>query len=100
MLDGVAQTRLVLHLYNAFLRLALLEPIALLEMLIQALSREGQPSALWADARPDHAFTDAFHHAWGVDAADFHVETSPADPKMKPRALIAVDPLGLSAALR
>ena len=59
-IDGVAQARWVLHLYNAMLCVGLIDtPIVLLELLIESFGRAGA-SPIWASARPRAAFAASF----------------------------------------
>eukprot|EP01127_Copromyxa_protea_P020261 TRINITY_DN6745_c0_g1_i2.p1 TRINITY_DN6745_c0_g1~~TRINITY_DN6745_c0_g1_i2.p1 ORF type:complete len:790 (-),score=94.38 TRINITY_DN6745_c0_g1_i2:17-2386(-) len=64
-IDGLGQTRIVLHLYNAFRHVKLIEnPIPLFETLTQVFSR---CPVLWEGGKPEEcgSFTKGFLLSWG-----------------------------------
>lgn len=119
LIDGVAQARLVLHVYNALLSIGVLAaPIELFETLIEGLSAP-EANALWAcgsgagvwvrdvsdvrraaSGRPRANFAASFLLALGVSAADLNSDASVADPRIKPALLHAVVPEEVSVGFR
>jgi hypothetical protein len=69
-MDSIAQTRMILHYYNAFrIKGIIKEPIPLLETLTDALSRS---KSLWVGGRPTKPgqFLKGFLLAWGYNIKD------------------------------